>query len=63
MTSKQYVNVTQVLPRLAKNDCIGKVEPVTRKCFLRGNKSSWAGGDYRFSLIEKSSYFVVMHVI
>ena len=28
--------------------CIGTVEPATRKYFLRGNKSSWARSDYYF---------------
>ena len=48
VTSKQYVNVTQMFPRLAQKNWIGKVETATRKYFLRGNQSSKAGDDYRF---------------
>lgn len=52
VTSKQHVTATQIWPRLTKNDCLWKVEPVTRKYSFRGNKSFKTGGYNCFNLLR-----------
>lgn len=52
VTSKQHVTATQIFPRLTKNDCLWKVEPVTRKYSFRGTKFFKTGGYNCFNLLR-----------